>query len=476
MTAPCRAPTVTFLLRVHTPRLVHRCALAAAALVASLLAWPPAAALAGQSVHPEPAGRPAVTYTLDDVVRAALAQHPLVEAARARADAARFERAAVGTLPNPVGTVWIENIGMNGLAAPGSGRETSTYLTWPIEALLQRPARVRAADGALQTAEASLAVARRLVATEAVRAFFDVALAQEAAIEAEHERELLEQLAAYNRARAEEGVTAEIELLRTQVELDRAATDAVFADVELARRIAALRPYLGAVIAHADAASLGVSVTAEPQSPGASVPPLPMLLARALDGRPEMAAARARVAAATATVGLERQLVFGQLGATVGHKRVDGHDSLLAGVGVTLPLFTRNRSGVARATSERLALEHDLAWTERTIVADVHAAHGATSRLARQLAGLQGSLVARAEDVHRLTLAAYQEGGAALLQVLDTTRVVADARLTYARALFAERQSRFELALAAGAEPIDALAQVHAWSVAPAATPQGDAK
>jgi outer membrane protein, heavy metal efflux system len=475
MTAPCRAPTVTSPFRMNTPRRVHRCALSAAALAASLLAWLPSAALGGQSPQPEPAGRPAVTYTLDDVVRAALAQHPMVEAARARADAARFERAAVGALPNPVGTVWFENLGMDGSAAPATGRETSTYLTWPIEALLQRPARVRAADGALQTAEASLAVARRLVATEAVRAFFDVALAQQAAIEAEHERELLEQLAAYNRARAEEGVTAEIELLRTQVELDRAATDAVFADVELARRIAALRPYLGAVFAHADAASLRVSVTAEPQSPGASVPPLPVLLARALDGRPEMAAARARVAAATAAVGLQRQLVFGQLGATVGHKRVDGQDSLLAGIGVTLPLFTRNRSGVARATSERLAHEHDLAWTERTIVADVHAAHGATSRLARQLAALQGALVARAEEVHRLTLAAYQEGGAALLQVLDTTRVVADARLTYARALFAERQSRFELALAAGAEPLDALAQVHAWSAAPP-TPQGDAK
>jgi outer membrane protein TolC len=328
----------------------------------------------------------------------------------------------------------------------------------------------------VQAANASLAVARRLVATDAVRAFFDLALAQETAIEAEHERELLEQLTAYLRARANEGVTAEIELLRTQVELDRAATDAVFADVELARRTAALRPYLGAGLADVAAPPVRVALTTEPSRTGSPVPPLPLLLARALDGRPEVASVRARLASALAAVGLERQRVIGQLGATVGHKRVDGHDSLLAGVGVTLPIFTRNRSGIARATSERLALEHDLAWTERLVVADVHAAHGATTRLARQLAGLADSLVARAEEVHRLTLAAYQEGGAALLQVLDTTRLLADARLTYARALFAERQSRFELALAAGAEPIDALAPDHAWSAAPRPTVEGHAR
>ena len=124
-------------------------------------------------------------WTLEDAVIRALAQHPLVEAARARVDAARGERAGVHALANPVGTFWMEN------DAP---RESSLYFTYPIEAIMQRSPRVRRADEDIRTATASLAVARRHVAGETVRAFFDVALAQALHEEAKENRGRLEQL------------------------------------------------------------------------------------------------------------------------------------------------------------------------------------------------------------------------------------------------------------------------------------------
>ena len=93
--------------------------------------------------------------------------------------------------------------------------------------------------------------------------------------------------------------------------------------------------------------------------------------------------------------------------------------------------------------------------------------YGAATRLTRQLGELQQTFLARAGHVHELTLAAYQEGGATLLQVLDATRMLADARLAYARTLFAQRESLFDLALATGAEPTDALGLLRTWSTAP---------
>ena len=48
-------------------------------------------------------------WTLEEVVTAALAQHPLVEAARARVDGARSERDGVRALANPIGPFWMEN-------------------------------------------------------------------------------------------------------------------------------------------------------------------------------------------------------------------------------------------------------------------------------------------------------------------------------------------------------------------------------
>jgi cobalt-zinc-cadmium efflux system outer membrane protein len=154
-----------------------------------------------------------------------------------------------------------------------------------------------------------------------------------------------------------------------------------------------------------------------------------------------------------------------QIGAIFGRKRVEGRTSMVVGVGMTVPLFDQNRGAIARATNEHLAAERDLAWIERTVAADVEGAYEAAAPLSRRLADLQESFLARAEDVHRLTLGAYQEGGATLLQVLDATRMLADARLTYARTLFAERHSLFELALATGAEPVAAIQLLRTWNL-----------
>ena len=110
-----------------------------------------------------------------------------------------------------------------------------------------------------------------------------------------------------------------------------------------------------------------------------------------------------------------------------------------------------------RASGERAAAEQELAWTERTIVAQVQAAHEATQRLSAQVGTLQGSFLSRAEESRRITLAAYEEGAASLLQVLDASRTLGDARLTYYRLLFAQRQSVLDLAVAAGDEPVSTL-------------------
>jgi outer membrane protein TolC len=337
--------------------------------------------------------------------------------------------------------------------------------------LLQRPSKVRRAEEDIKAAEAARHVARRQVAAAAARAFFRVALAQELAEEAAHERDMLDQLTAYNRARVDEGVTAEAELLRIEVELDRATTDLAFAEVELSRGLADLAPYLGDRSTRISGPmSLRVAVP-DPPLPAASLAPaLDDVLTRAHAQRPELLVGRARAAGLIAAEEHERMLVMRQIGATVGNKRVEGHNSMVLGVSVAVPLFSRNRGGIARATSERAAAEQELAWAEQTVAAEVQGVHTAAAQLTRQLARLQQAFLARAEEIHSLTLGAYQEGGATLLQVLDATRTVADARLTYARALFGQREALFDLALATGADPGTAAVDLlRTWTSASAA-------
>jgi outer membrane protein TolC len=405
-----------------------------------------------------PAAEAQRAWTLEDAVVAALAQHPLVEAARARVDAARGERAGVRAVANPVGTFWLEN---------DRPRESSFYVTYPIESIFQRRPRARRADEEIRAAAASLTLARRLVAAETVRAFFGVALAQVMYEEAEENRDRLEQLVSYNRARVGEGVTAEVELLRLEVELAQAANGVVLAEVEYTRSRARLAPYLGSAGASEGLAAIRASVPTPPAVTLAPIPALDAVLASARAGRPEIASSRARAAAAAAAVQVERSLTMRSLGATFGSKRVEGRGAMVAGLSVTIPLFNMNGGPIARAAGERTAAEHELAWVERNVSTVVQGAYGAATRLTRQLGELQQTFLARAEQVHELTLAAYQEGGATLLQVLDATRMLADARLTYARTLFAQREGLFDLALATGAEPTDALGLLRTWSAAP---------
>jgi cobalt-zinc-cadmium efflux system outer membrane protein len=169
-----------------------------------------------------------------------------------------------------------------------------------------------------------------------------------------------------------------------------------------------------------------------------------------------MQSARARVSAATAETSVQRALTIRQVGATFGFKRAEGN-SMIAGISVPVPLFDRNRGEVQRVTGELLAVQHELAWTERAVVAEIEGAYAAAQRLGTQVSTLQPSFLDRADEANRITLAAYQEGAATLLQVLDASRTVADVRLTYYRAVLAQRQSVFDLAMAAGNEPEAAL-------------------
>lgn len=170
--------------------------------------------------------------------------------------------------------------------------------------------------------------------------------------------------------------------------------------------------------------------------------------------RPDLAAWRARSEAASAEVSAQRTLTVRQVGATVGTKRRGGATSLLLGLSLPLPLFDQNRGEVQRATGERSAAEQELAWAERQAIAEVEAAYEAAQLLTEQVDYLRGTFLARAEESRRIALAAYQEGAVSLLQVLDASRTLGDARLTYYRTTFAQRLSLLELNAAVGASSL----------------------
>ncbi len=381
----------------------------------------------------------------------ALVQHPLVEAARARARAARGAGLTAGLPLNPVITYAVENAPFpGGVPSPGINRETSLYATLPLEPLFQRWPNARRAGAEVDAAEAELTLVWREVALAAARAFYRLALAQAAAEGAEEVRDRLADLAAYNRARVGEGVTAEGDLIRVEVELYGAEAALALERVEQARAQADLAAHLGLEPLLADS----LRVTAESSEADTVLPRRDVYLARARQARPDLVAARARVAAGRAGVALERIAIIRQVGATFGVKRVGGTNTMIAGLSLPVPLFDQNLGEIRRAGAERAAAEQQLAWTERQVQAQVTGAYAAVRLLTEQVRRLEGTFLARAEESRTIALAAYREGAAALLLVLDASRALADARVTYYRTVFAQRESLLELQITAGTEPL----------------------
>ncbi len=399
-----------------------------------------------QSVAPVAAAQPP-GLTLGVAITAALAQHPLVEAARARVTAAQGSRLTATALPNPIGTYWMENTRFPGQSPSNLDREISAYATMPLEPLLQRSSRAAQAGAEVRASEASVVTAERDVALQTARAFYRVAVAQ-ASLDAMNEnRAAVQELVDYLRARVSQGASPEGEAIRVEVERDRAETDVTLAEVELLRAQAALRGWVGT-----DGMTLAAMRVVAPDAAllsGALSPPADFA-ARALAQRPELATSRAKVQAAASRIDLERSLKIRDLGASFGLKRTAGVNAMVAGISATLPLFDRNRGEIQRATAERIAAEAEVRWLERAISSEVDGAYHAAARLVAQIASLRPAFIRRAEESRQIALGAYQEGAAPLLSVLDASRALTDARLIYARALVAANESIFELGIAAG--------------------------
>lgn len=441
-------------------------ALAAATLAAPLLPCPARA----QSVPPPSVARSiGPVVTLRQLLDSVVAHYPALEAARARVRAARGDRTTAGTLGNPMLAYEVENAPFPG-GAPvvGMDRENMTTATLPLAPLYQRGVRVRQADASLRAAEADARAARQRVALDAARAYFRTAVAEVRADAAQNLAQWLDSVVAYNRTRVQQGVAAEADLIRSQLERDRALADAGMEAAELARARADLSAFLGdpgavpvdvAVALDDTPFAMPPTVATSRPSTASSLTPIPV------DRRPDVLAARERFVAASAGAALEQRMIIRELGATVGMKQSAGVTSMIAGVSLPLPLFDQNQGAMARARAEREAAAFELAGQERAAHAEVVGAQEAARILTeragalalRDSAGRGIAYLARADESRAIALGAYREGAVSLLQVLDAARAWGDARIAYYRTIYAQHEAVLALLVARGDDIVAAL-------------------
>ncbi len=391
--------------------------------------------------------------TLREVFDSARSNSPVLGAAKARVRAARGGLSSARTWSNPI--LSFESQQMSD-QAPGVGpsqRETMTTAILPLEPLYQRGPRIKRAQALIRAGEADVQTQRQQLAVDAASVFYQVALAQVNVAATRSLAQWFDTVVTYNRVRVREGVTAEADLIRSELERDHVLNDLAMAESDLARAQAALQTFVGG---RSHAGVLHVDVDSLPMNTARTV------LADRVS-RPEVEAARERMVASEAATAAERRMLLRELGAIVGTKNAVGASSLIAGFTLPFPLLDQNRGSITAARAEREVAQSELEQEKRNADADLIGAESAARILSQRVSTFgtgRAGYLARAEDARRIALGAYREGGTSLLQVIDAARAWKEARNSYFETLFAQHLAVIRLMVAEGIDVLDAWPEV----------------
>lgn len=391
-----------------------------------------AIALAWAMVAPAHAAEPPLT--LDAAIRRGVAQAPLLSSREADIDAAREEAMRAGRLPDPSLTFGVSNYP---IAGPGAFSLRSDTMTMRTVGVMQAiPSRAsREAERELAGARIDAAAADRTATGQDVRE--RIADAWIGLWAAQRKHELLAALqdesslaVRLTQARLRGGEGSATDALAARAEA--ALLDNRLASVagELAAAQASLQRWLGEPVLP--------TLAAAPDFNQLPVPPAQ--LQQSIDRQAPMQAWQAREQLAQAALAQARAAKHPDWSVSASYgKRAPGlSDVAMLQVGVSLPLFTRNRQdrGISARQAQRdaVAFAHeDARRAQREAVARAVANWQAGGE---QLARYRDTLLPLGRDRAKAALAGYR-GGGDLQPWLGARRDELELRLAYADALAA---------------------------------------
>jgi cobalt-zinc-cadmium efflux system outer membrane protein len=382
--------------------------------------------------------------TLAEAIAEANASHPQNLAARDRVSSAEGLRRQAGLTYNPRLFLQAENYRF--WSSPSLDYRTDTdnfgYLTQVFESGGKRERRVEVASSVVRMTEWQRAAQERQIAGRVSLAYWTAAAAANLKDLLQRDVETYDEIVQYHRNRVREGAMAEVDLLRVQLERDRVQVTARNAEAEYAQAIIALQREMGRTNFTQPALTDKLSSVRDLEHPA---------IAAVLSARPEVEAARADVDRARANVRLQQAGAKPDPELLFGYKRTAGFNTLIGGFQINLPVRNRNEGQIASASAEVRLAENLARATESQIRAEVESAWTAYDTRRRLLNETLGPMQDRANEIARIALAAYQEGGVDLLRLIDAQRARLDAMTTYYRALSEYQQSVTTLQIVTGA-------------------------
>ena len=404
-------------------------------LLALLWLATPLAAQAQNLPPAASAGAPAApalgaVLSLDLVLQAAR-QNPDVLAAQRAAQAARADVRAADRAPAPVLSVGVSSIDLRNGTGTGSfwsqrRLDKSLGMDWTWERGNKRGLRTEAAERAARAAAADGQDMRVLQQIGALGAFYDLLAAQE-------RLQTLQELAASARTLA---TTAELRLkagdlsaqdaARTRIEAERAEADLQSARLGHQQAMQALAGWTGQNVPAA-------GWRAEGGWPQALTPQSPADIEALVEQRPDVLAARERLAAADAALQGAQALQRADptVGATLDHYPTGEKTDRLLAVRIAIPIngFSRFDGEIGRALAQKDQAQDLLDKTRIQARAELLGLLQGWQSQTGRLQSYEARILPQARQVAAQAELAYSKGGLSLTDLLDARRTLRATQL-----------------------------------------------
>lgn len=398
---------------------------------------------------PDTAGQTAVTdaqsvspskpLSIDDALRIAEQNSPLLQQSQAQIEAAQGRIEAARAYANPTVEFLAGHQSALDVPTPGVPGLLQHYsASLPIEIPVERRARIRAAQLGMAAGKYQLSGVRLSVMANVRRAFYDVIRSKEQLANAKDNLALVEDLRRRVSVEVSVGEKGKLELTRAEAELSRARAVVKSTEVELA----ATRAVLKAVI--------GLPGTESPDALGvlsqqAKLAPLDELREHMLQNHPALSETRARTAEAQAMVEDERARripvpqVYGE------YEHQPDLSFYRMGVNVEIPLWNRRRGQIREAAANVAQSTSATRQRQLELVASLERAYSQYEISNEQVESLQSASLHEAEAAVDAARAAYKFGERGIVEVLDAQRVLQGVRTDLLDARFARQSALIDL-------------------------------
>lgn len=394
-----------------------------------------------------------VRLTLSEARVLAFRSNPDLVSARLDVDVARgeFRQASVLFRSNPTLEYYAEG---------RSGNGPEGLIAQEVEVFGQRGARRGAGRAGIERAAAGVENTARLTIGETDRLFYRLIAAGRRTDLAAEVFGLNQRLTDVVQRQLDAGKVSRLEFNLATVELGRSRARSLAAGRERDQVALDLARFLGVlpgtqIVPVPDSTVPLPSSIADSGSGPVAAPrwdtlrlDLDSLTALALARRPDLAerAAATRQAAAAASVASREGLPNLSL-RLLSEERADGSgQALRPGVGVSVPLFNRNRGTVQAQRAVARQSELQRAGLERRVRAEVARAVRGYENATAEVAVLESAVLPAARENRRLLETAYREGKVGLPVLLLIRNQVIDAELEYWAAWLAAREALADLA------------------------------